>query len=159
MRLETLVRFSLVGLAVALCYCFEWKWLRYLTSEINIRLDALAGISMSRWEQDSVLWHGVVYRYVNACTFVDVWCGSIPLLWNLRRTVSRNLTGIAVWTLGLFLFNNLRLCLSDILFEHGLSWNLAHNFVAGLAYFAVWMAIGRYHRWLNESKTNSSLPA
>src|SRR5438270_7250938 len=73
-----LIRFALAALAVAVSYCFRWEFLCFLTSEANLRLDLLAGIHLQRVSADTVLWKGVLYRYENPCTFVDVWFGSIP---------------------------------------------------------------------------------
>jgi hypothetical protein len=135
---ELAIRFALVAVAVGLCYLWSWTWLRVLTSELNIRLDALAGISLQRLEPDTVYWRGVIYRYGNACTFVDVWCGAIPLLWNFRRSFFQNLSMVLTLAAALFAFNVARLSFSDVLFSQGLSWNFAHNVMSGVAYFLVW---------------------
>jgi hypothetical protein len=143
-RSSAVVRFALVPLAIAVCYCFQWKALRFLTSEANLRLDLLAGIHLERISYDVVRWKGVFYQYQNACTFIDVWFGSLPLLWNLRHSVARNIAFFGVLALGFFAFNVLRLSFSDVLFAAGVSWDLAHNVVSGLAYFLVWIGIWHY---------------
>jgi hypothetical protein len=134
-----LIRFLLVAVFVGFSYLFRWEWLRYLTSEANLRLDLLAGIHLQRLSSDLVMWKGVLYRYENACTFVDVYFGSIPLLWDLRRSVARNLGFLGIVAVGYFAFNVFRLTVSDILFAVGLPWDLAHNVVSGITYFAVWV--------------------
>jgi len=139
---------ALSGVAMGLCYLWDWPFLRYITSELNIRGDARLGISLQRVSSDAVFWKGVVYRYVNACTFADVWCGAVPLLWSLRRTIPQNLARIAIWVAGLLAFNVIRLCFSDALFDCGLPWDLAHNVVSGFSYFAVWIAITHYRERL-----------
>lgn len=149
---EVLVRFALVPVAVALCYCFRWEVLRYLTSEANLRLDLLAGLHLQRLSLDTVQWRGSVYHYENACTFVDVWFGAIPLLWNLQRRVAANLGFFAQFAIALFVFNVFRLSLSDVLFSAGLNWDLAHNVVSGIAYFAVWVWIWRHRPFLKASQ-------
>lgn len=135
------IRFTLAALAVAVSYFFRWELLRFWTSEANLRLDLLAGIHLQRISPDAVMWKGVLYRYENACTFVDVWFGSIPLLWSLHRSVARNIAFAAVLAAGMFCFNVFRLSVSDVLFAAGLSWNLAHNAVSGISYFMVWVWI------------------
>jgi hypothetical protein len=144
---EVVVRVSLAALAVVLCYQFRWEFLRYITSELNLRVDALAGITMQRLSADTVLWKGAAYNYVNACTFVDVWCGAIPLVWDLRRTISVNLARLAVFSFVLFAFNVFRLSLSDMLFAAHVPWPLAHDVTAGFAYFAVWVWIWNHRTW------------
>jgi hypothetical protein len=155
---EVLVRFALVPIAVAICYGFRWEVLRYLTSEANLRLDLLAGLHLQRLSLDTVQWRGSTYRYENACTFVDVWFGSIPLLWNLRRSVAANLGFFARLALAMFVFNVLRLSLSDVLFSTGLNWDLAHNVVSGIAYFAIWVWIWRNRPFLTSSRSPRVCP-
>jgi hypothetical protein len=125
---------------------FHWQFLRTLTCDLNLRLDALAGIHLQRLSPDTLAWNGAVYRYVIACTFADVWCGSIAFLWSLRRSIAHNLAFIATFTLALLAFNILRLSVSDVLFAAGLSWNLAHNVLSGFAYFAVWSYLAHHLR-------------
>jgi hypothetical protein len=38
---------------------------------------------------------------------------------------------------------NGRLSISDVLFAAGMSWDVAHNLISGISYFAVWMVIWR----------------
>lgn len=138
-----LIRFTLVPVAVVICHLFSWHALRYWTSELNLRLDLLAGIHLQRMSFDQVLWKGVLYRYQIACTLADVWCGAIPLLWNWRRSIFQNLTLLAGFAAALFALNIFRLSLSDILFAAGLPWDLAHNVISGITYFIVWVWIWR----------------
>ncbi len=138
-----LLRIGLAGLAVAFCYCFHWTLLRYLTSEFNLRLDRLAGISLIRTSSDTVMWRGALYYYGNACTFVDVWCGAIPLIWNLRRTIFSNLATIAILAVVLFFYNVFRLSVSDVLFADGVPWYWSHGLIAGFSYFGVWLWVRR----------------
>ena len=133
------LRFALVPIAVAICYLFAWHFLRALTADLNVGLDSIFGLRLERISPEYVLWHGVLYRYVVACTMVDVWFGSLPLIWHLRRSMLQNLAWIVLFALGLLAFNIFRLSVSDLLFSAGLSWNLAHNAVSGVAYFVVWL--------------------
>src|SRR5437660_4294917 len=66
---SVVARICLSAIAVLICYCLKWEYLRYITSELNIRLDALAGIHLQRLSADSVLWNGTVYYYERACIF------------------------------------------------------------------------------------------
>jgi hypothetical protein len=143
LSVEVLVRFALVPVAIAICYCFHWRALRFLTSELNMRLDWLGGIHLERVSYDMVRWRGLLYRYENACTFVDVWFGCLPLLWDLRRRLTANLAFFATLAVALFAFNVVRLSFSDVLFAVGIPWDLAHNAVSGIAYFVVWVAVWR----------------
>ena len=136
-----LIRFVLVAVFVGFSYLFRWPFLRYLTSEANLRLDLVAGIHLQRISNDVVMWKGALYNYENACTFVDVFFGTIPLVWDLKNSVLRNLGFLAIVAVAYFAFNVFRLTVSDVLFAIGLPWDLAHNVVSGISYFAVWVWI------------------
>ena len=139
--LSLLGRLIAVAGAVILCYRFEWQFLRYLTLESNVRLDALLGVHLERLAYDTVIWSGTAYRYGIACTFADVWCGAIALLYSSRRGVLQNLQLMCVFTVALFCFNVVRLSVSDLIFAVGVSWVVAHEVVSGIAYFLVWLWI------------------
>jgi hypothetical protein len=142
-----ILRIALVVAGVLLCYCFQWQWLRYFTSEANLRVDAWFGLEMQRLSSDTVLWKGVLYKYQNACTFADVWCGAIPLIWNASKRVLWNLAFIGIFSIALFAFNTFRLSLSDVFFNAGIPWLWAHQFLGGCAYFAVWLFIWKTRSW------------
>jgi hypothetical protein len=134
-------------LAVVASYHLSWHGLKFLTSELNLRLDNLAGLGLRRLSFDSVTWHGVTYRYEIACIFADVWCGAIPLLWDLRQSVARNLRTVAYFSIGLLAFNVLRLSVSDILFSWGVPWVWGHEALGGAAWFGVWAYLWTRGAW------------
>lgn len=140
---ELAARIVLAALALLLCYQFDWTFLRSLTLEWNLRLDALFGVHLQRISSDTVLWNGSTYRYVIACTFADVWCAALPLIWNVRTRVSENLLLLALFTPALLAFNIFRLSISDALVAAGLSWNVGHNVISGLSYFVIWEFVRR----------------
>jgi hypothetical protein len=144
---ELVMRFVLVAAGVGVCYLFDWRWLRSLTCDLNLRLDGLAGVHLQRVAYDAVMYRGALYSYGIACTFADVWCGGIPLLWDLRRSVGRNLATVLAFGGALLVFNVARLSFSDVLFAKGLSWDLAHNVVSGICYFAIWTWIWKNRSW------------
>jgi hypothetical protein len=88
---------------------------------------------------------------VIACTFADVWCAAIPLVWDLRRALSRNLLTVFLLALALVLFNVVRLSASDVLFARGLPWWLAHDVLGGVAYFIVWTWVWEHRGWAPRS--------
>ena len=143
LRSGIMLRFAFVPVAVGICYLFAWDWLKYWTAEANLRIDLLAGIHLERVSFDLVRWRGALYEYKVACTFADVWCGAIPLLWHWRRSALWNLAFLLAVAAGFFAFNVFRLSVSDVLFAFGLPWNVAHNAISGGAYFAVWAWLWR----------------
>ena len=133
-----ILRFSLTAIAVLICYQFQWLWLRALTCDWNLRLDSLLGVHLHKTAFDTVIYRGAIYRYEIACTMADAFCGALPLIWNLRHSVARNLALIVAFASTLFVFNVVRLSFSDVLFAWGLSWNWAHNVISGVSYFLLW---------------------
>src|SRR3954463_3637593 len=99
---ELIVRFVLAALAVLLCYQFQWEWLRRLTCDWNLRLDALAGVHLQRIAFDKVIYRGEIYRYAIACTMVDAFCGALPLIWSHRESIARNLAIVVAAAVALF---------------------------------------------------------
>ena len=130
----------LVAAAVALCHCFQWTWLRALTQRANLAVDAWFGVYMQPLSATVISFHGLVYRYEVSCTFADVWCGLIPLIWVKRRSVPWSLCWLLLWAAVLFVFNIARLSFSDVLFAYGIPWWLAHGMFSGLCYYLVWRA-------------------
>lgn len=164
---EFVVRAVLAALAVVVCYQFSWGPLRFVVSELNLRLDALAGVSLQRVSADTVMWHGQLYRYVIACTFADVWCGAIPLIWKwggppkpVLLVWGNNLARILAFGVVLIAFDAFRLSVSDVLFAAGVPWDLAHGIVGGLAYFAVWIWIWNHRTWraFTSEPANAAVP-
>lgn len=131
-----------------------WHWLEALTADFNTGLDRFLGVPWTRLSSNTVTWHGVVYEYVISCTFADVWCGAIPLVWNLRRKVLWNVGYIALMALGMFAFNIFRLSVSDYVFALGVPWSLAHSVVSGISYFVVWIWLWESHsdKWFQKTE-------
>ncbi|MBA3914836.1 MAG: hypothetical protein H0X25_13515 [Acidobacteriales bacterium] len=145
MPLAFFLRFALVPVAVGVCYLFPWHGLRSLTADANVALDRLLGVNWARLSADTVSWHGVLYQYVISCTFADVLCGAIPLVWNLRRSILWNVAYLLAMGAGMFAFNIFRLSVSDAIFAAGISWAVAHSVISGISYFAVWVWLWESH--------------
>jgi uncharacterized membrane protein YccC len=73
--------------------------------------------------------------------------GSVPLLWDLKKSVFRNVLWLMVTAAVLFGFNVARLEVAQILYYRGVSWTVADQVLGGLAYFAVWLAIWYLRSW------------
>lgn len=142
-RAETITRYALVCAAVLLCYAFSWHWLERITADANSAADRLFGVTVERISPVAVVIAGRTFHYVTACTMADVFCGTIPLLWSLRRRWTTNVAILCAAAIALFWFNVLRLTLSDVLFAYGANWDLAHGIVAGLSYYVIWRLLER----------------
>jgi hypothetical protein len=151
-------RLPLVVVAVVVCYQFSWEDLRYITSEIVLRFAEWRGLQAERLGPHLVFWNGELYRFDIACTFVDVFCGAIPLIWVWRFGVVGNLMNVAGFAAALFAFNLFRDCVADLVFSAGAPWFLADQVVGGAAYFAVWVCIVRWLEYQEICTTRFSQP-
>lgn len=144
---EFCCRVGLVAIFVAGAYQTSWDWLRLLTSECVLRISALLGMTTSRLSFDTILVGRQATQYVIACTFVDVFMGAIPLLWNLKDSLLRNVSLVIATAGALFGFNVVRLEIAQILRYQGVPWIVADEVLGGVAYFVVWLAIWRLRSW------------
>jgi hypothetical protein len=142
-----LCRVALVAVFVAVTHQLKWEWLRFVTSEAILRLSTLLGLAASRASFDTINVRGAAFSFVVACTFVDVFMGSVPLVWNFRKSPLRNLARLLAAGAILFVFNVIRLEISQILYACGVPWTLADEVLGGFAYLAVWLAIWRVRSW------------
>lgn len=144
---EFLCRAGLVAIFVVLAHLFRWEWLRFLTSEAILRISAALRMVTERVSPDTIRIDTGIFQFVTACTFVDVFMGSISLIWDLRKSLPRNLWRLAIAAAALFCFNVVRLEIGQILYSRGVPWTVADDIVGGLAYFAVWLVIWRLRTW------------
>jgi exosortase/archaeosortase len=144
---EFLCRVGLVAVFAAAAHQFQWEWLRFLTSECVLRISASLGMAASRASFDTIQVGRQAFQFVIACTFVDVFMGSIPLLWDLKKSVPRNILWLIAAAAVLFGFNVVRLEVAQLLYDRGVSWTVADEVLGGFAYFAVWLAIWRLRSW------------
>jgi hypothetical protein len=144
---EVLCRALVVTVLVVMTHQLGWGWLRFLTSEAILRFSASLGMSTGRVSYDTIRLHGELYRFVISCTFVDVFIGAIPLLWNLKKPLLGNLFTLILAAVALFGFNVVRLESGHVLHALGLPWTLADDVLGGFAYFAVWLFVWRQRSW------------
>jgi len=138
------------GLAVAfvlLAHQLRWEWLRALTSEVILQVSATLGMATARVSFDIISVNGQLFQYVTACTFVDVFIGSIPFIWGLKRSLLGNVLWLSGAATVLFCFNLVRLEIGQVLYAWGASWTLADDVLGGFAYLMVWLAIWHVRSW------------
>jgi hypothetical protein len=144
--LRLALRIALVPVFVALCYLLQWWWLRIATTTALVSLSGFLGVPMQRIGPDVVTLDGLAIQFIIPCTMVDAFFGAIPLLW--RRSAGwRNLPRLAAVFAGVCALNLFRLELGFVGLHRGVSWWLAHEVVAGLAYFAVFLLIVETKAW------------
>jgi hypothetical protein len=141
------LRIGLVPLFVVFCYQFDWQAWRELVCSAFLTAAPWFGVTAVRAEFDSFACQGQFYRFVIACTALDAFFGSIPLLWNHRATIFRNLVFLSAYFLCLSMLNLVRLEFGLMLYLKGMSWSLSHQAMAGVFYFGLFLWIARQRRW------------
>jgi len=150
---EVASRVVLAPLFVAVCYLSEWWKLRLITVFVLLRLSAFLHLPMQGVSGDLISLDGLQIQFGIACTMVDAFFGSIPLLWRLSGSWHWNVARLAAIFGGVFLLNIFRLELGFIALHYGAPWWLAHECVAGIAYFCVFLFVMRNS---GKSKKNKS---
>jgi hypothetical protein len=140
-------RVLLVPVFVAVCHLYDWSWLRVLTTVTLVQISAMLGVSMQRMGPDVIRVAGISAQFVVSCTMIDAFFGAIPLLWRTTISWPQNLlrlSGVAAAVFGLNIF---RLELGFIAMTKGVPWWLAHEVVAGVAYFCLYLYIVKERAW------------
>jgi hypothetical protein len=155
-----LYRALLVGVVVTLTHRFAWEGLRYLTSEIVLRLSGSAGLSAERLSADTIRVQGNLFQFVISCTFVDVIVGMIPLVWAFNKSITKNLLIVIPLAIGLFSFNVVRLEIGQLLYAWRVPWYCADDVLGGIAYFAIWtLIVSRFSKnWGQSFKFRTKFP-
>lgn len=143
-----LLRICLVPVFVVVCYMFQWSVLRSaLAVAITLVLN-VAHVPTHSLGPDQFLCGGTHYSVVISCTAIDVFFGSIPLVWDWRRSVPQNLAVLSAGFLMLSAVNLARLILGFALFLKGVPWILAHEAISGVFYFGVFLFVARRRGWV-----------
>jgi hypothetical protein len=113
---------------------------------------------MYRIGADLVTVAGINARFVVSCTMIDAFFGAIPLLWRTSFSWLQNLVRLTAVAGAVFVLNIVRLELGFIWMTRGAPWWLAHECVAGVAYFCLYMFIVRERAWNRPRQLDHSLP-
>jgi hypothetical protein len=143
-------RIALAPVFVALCYLYDWLWLRAATTSALVQLSTVLHVPMHREGMDLVELGGMRIQFVVACTMVDAFCGAIPLLWRTSLSLFRNLCYLFVIFVAVFLLNILRLETGFVALDYGVPWSMAHEAVAGVTYFCLLVFIVHERVWASE---------
>lgn len=142
------LRWSLVAVAVGFCHLLDWYWLRVLTASLNQQWSGALGVPAYLLAPDLVRFPGLTGRFVVACTMADVWCGAIPLVWDLEEGISSNLSYLVYLAVVIFVLNTVRLAVSNfVIFQLGIPWTIGHQCFAALSYLLIWLLIQRRGAW------------
>lgn len=136
-----ILRWALVPIFVLLCYVFEWEHWRSLNCWIFVATSNALGVSMCQTGIHSFEWNGSHFEFATSCTMLDAFFGSIPLLWQRDLSVRANMLTLLSYFVCLTGFNFFRLHLSILLHTAGLPWFIAHELLAAISYFAIFLWI------------------
>jgi uncharacterized membrane-anchored protein len=90
---------------------------------------------------------------------IDAFFGAIPLLWRTNASLAQNFMRMTAVLAGVFVLNIVRLELGFIAMTSGVPWWLAHEVVAGVAYFCLYVFIMRERAWDQARDSSASLAA
>lgn len=150
-RRVLICRVLLVPVAVAVCYLYDWSWLRSLTTFALVEVSAIMQVPMHRVSFDLIDLNGLQFQFVISCTLIDAFCGAVPLLWRSQIGLFGNAVRLTVMLMAMFLINIVRLEVGFIALDRGVPWWLAHECVAGLTYFGLFIFIMRQRAWINDA--------
>jgi hypothetical protein len=157
-RRSVVLRICLLAIAVLVCHQFEWRVLRSATCECIFLLSTWAGIPVQRLTSDVLLFNGRTVEFVTSCTQIDVYCASIPLIWNFAAGARANCMKLAAYFACLFLFNIARLEAGHLLLARGVPWVIAHEAIGGVNLFIIFLWVVRNRGWQSPLPTHSSDP-
>jgi hypothetical protein len=144
---EVWFRLALVPAFVVVCYLFDWWLLRAGTVTVLLWTSAWLHLPMHRAAADLIDLDGRMVQFGTACTMVDAFFGAIPLLWRRSLAWGENLARLVAIFAGVFALNIFRLESGFVAIHYGAPWWLAHECVAGVAYFCVFLFIMRERAW------------
>jgi hypothetical protein len=147
MARKLIPRIMLVPVFVGVCYLLDWGWLRVLTTVTLVQISAALGIDMVRTNAVVVHVAGISAQFTVACTMIDAFFGAIPLLWRTQIFWAKNVLQLGAVFCGVFVLNIVRLEVGFIALTRGVPWWLAHEVVAGVAYFCLWQFIAGQRAW------------
>jgi len=132
---------------VAACYQFGWHAWRSANCTSYLVISHALGIPALRLTYDTFATQGHLYRFAIACTGIDAFFGSIPLVWERGKSILANVLFLATYFLLLFAANMVRLAFGMLIFVHGVPWWLSHEAISGVCYFVLFLWIARRRGW------------
>jgi len=136
-RQDVALRFLLVAPLVCLTHAFNWGFLREWTTTAIINGDSLIGTHLVQLSPTSFSVGDHSFKVVVSCTAIDALIGSLPLLYERRKSLMNFLGFYLVFALITQALNLSRLILGFFAFDHGVSWRLAHEIPSGIFLF-IW---------------------
>jgi hypothetical protein len=131
-------RVSIALAAVLVSLHFEWLTLRFLTSEAVLRMTQAFSLPIRRVGFDQLAFRDTIIQFTVACTWISGLFGILPLL-RMRGPRSANLRRTAIFVLGFFSLNLVRIELVVLSYRPGMSWSLEHGWITGASEFVVYL--------------------
>lgn len=136
-------RFWLVLLGVVVAHSLPWNSLREATTAACVTCSRWVGLDAVRLTPTGFALSGWPLSVDVACTMIDVYLAALPLLYSKGETAWGNARPAICFFVGLMVLNITRLVAGFWLYEHGVSWLIAHEIFAGFVYFAIFQYLSR----------------
>jgi hypothetical protein len=149
------IRWLLVPVFVIICFQFQWQLLREWTTTAILLVSQWIHLPLARINTDVVELTGIRIKFTVSCTFIDAFCGSIPLLWNLSSPIAKNGLRLLLLYTVIFFLNIARLEGGFVAIAAGVPWWLAHECVSGMVYFLFLVFIIGQRAWANQPGRDS----
>ena len=146
--LDFATRLLLVVPLIFFTHAFSWSLLRDWTTTLIIQGDALIGTHLVRLSPTSFSIRDLNFQVVVACTSIDALIGSLPLLYDRRKSLLKFLGFFLVYSIIIQVINLFRLILGFFAFDHGVSWKIAHEIPSGGFLFGWFIWLSCYRGWV-----------
>jgi exosortase/archaeosortase family protein len=152
------LRLLLMPFFVVICYQFSWESLRMGGMKSVLYTSSWFEWNASAVTEYSFAWKDQSYAFYTSCTMIDVFFASLPLLWQTRSTVLRNLLFITAFFSAIYLLNITRIMAGFLLLDAGMPWFFAHKVIGGIAYFVVLVWLVNHNRFLAATPRFAATP-
>ena len=128
-------------LLILLAFQFQWQFLCDLTTRTLISASHFFGVNAIRDSGSTFSINHLLFKVAMPCTNIEAILGTLPLLWDGRYSIKRNVRNFVIFALAIQAVNLLRLVLGFVAYSHGFSWLFSHEIPAGIFYFlwVVWI--------------------
>ena len=131
---------------VLLAYLFPWAGVKEMITSGCLAACELIGLQVVRLSPATFVLGGMPLRIDTGCSMVDVYLGSLPLLWCAGRSWLWNGGVAASFFLLLMPLNIVRLVAGFWAISYGASWFWAHEVVAGFVYYAIFESLCQWRQ-------------
>ncbi len=145
--LSYVYRIFLSTIFIVLCHQLSWMYFRQINTNVLVDLMKIFDLHVMRTSSVTFKVGNNSFLMGVSCTSIDAFIGSIPLLWKLKESWSRQIKFFTLYFLVFATINQIRLLLGFIFYEFGISWFWAHEIPSGIFLFGLFLWILQQKRW------------